>query len=92
MIKNLFAKNGLKEKLDNCKENNIVIATLIKKVAQELGDERASKCAYDCLLQENNGQLKETVAAWEGYIVDKKTNNGVTETERNGVWVPAIPL
>ena len=70
----------------------IELADLIKRVALEVNDERASKCAYDCLLQWEQGHLSETMKVWEKFILDHKNNLPQTQTQRNGVWVPAIPL
>lgn len=70
----------------------IEIAELIKEVDINCGSERAAKCAYDCLYQWEAGQLKETMDVWKSYIIEHKNKSGHTETERNGIWVPAIPL
>ena len=67
-------------------------ANLIKKVAVEKNDERASKCGYDILMGlagEDGGKVKDRVKAWERFLTEKTMHN---EEERNGVWVPAIPL
>lgn len=68
------------------------IANLVKLVSQTINDERAAKCAYDCLMQWNDGHLGDTILAWHRHLKEHKNNQGHTDTERNGVWVPAIPL
>ena len=63
-------------------------ANLIKEVAIAKGDERASKCGYDLMCGIDEGNVDERIKAW------KKALHGEdnTQQERNGVWVPAIPL
>lgn len=67
-------------------------ADLIKKVAQEVNDERASKCGYDLMMGLQKGNHKDRAKAWERYLVEVKNNEGHCDEERDGVWVPAIPL
>ena len=66
-------------------------ANLIKRVAVEKNDERASKCGYDILmgLAGEGKKVKDRVNAWERFLKEKTIH---TEEERNGVWVPAISL
>ncbi len=74
------------------KQYRKAITDLVRQISLEISDERASKCAYDCLMQWDSGYLDETILAWQGYIQEVKSKSGHCETQRNGVWVPAIPL
>lgn len=67
-------------------------AEIVRRVAQEVGDERASKCGYDLLMGLSEGNAKDRAKAWERYLEEHKTGDGHTDTERDGVWVPAISL
>lgn len=67
-------------------------AELIKNVALELGDERASKCGYDLMMGLSLGTDEKRAKAWRDYIVERKNENESNEELRDGVWVPAIPL
>ena len=68
-----------------------VYATLIKNIAQKYGDERASKCGYDLMLGLEYGNIDDREVAWERYLAEEKDSSH-TDEERNGVWVPSIPL
>ncbi len=67
----------------------IKYANLIKRLALEKGDERASKCGYDLFMGMNDGTAEQRFQAWEDYLA---ATNGHADTERDGVWVPAICL
>lgn len=67
-------------------------AYLIRKVAQEVNDERASKCGYDLMMGLEKGNHKNRAEAWERYINELKDNDSHTDEERDGCWVPAIPV
>lgn len=67
-------------------------AVLIQKVSQEISDERGSKCGYDLMMGLVAGNHGDRAKAWEDYLEQHKTKQGHTDTERDGVWVPAIPL
>ena len=67
-------------------------ANLVKTVAQNAGDERGAKCGYDLLMGLEQGDVEDRARAWIGWLRDKNRGDATTETERNGVWVPAIPL
>lgn len=67
-------------------------ADLIRRVAQTIGDERASKCGYDLFMGLHIGDVEDRFRVWEDYLVEHVKGNGHTETLRDGVWVPAIPL
>lgn len=67
-------------------------AKLIRKIAQEISDERAAKCGYDLMLGLAAGNSEDRAKAWETYLVDLKNNNSTCDEERDGVWVPAIPV
>lgn len=66
-------------------------ADLIQRVATQKNNERASKCGYDIFmgLAGEGKKVKDRVNAWERFLKEKTMHN---EEERNGVWVPAIPL
>lgn len=65
-------------------------ADMVRRVAQEIGDERASKCGYDLLMGLVEGNARGRLKSWEIYLKEHERNDGHTETERNGVWVPAL--
>jgi len=64
-------------------------ARLIVSVAREKGDERASKLGYDLFMGMVKGDSEKRYDAWIGYL--KEIDDHIDE-ERDGVWVPAIPL
>lgn len=68
------------------------IADLIKKVHLTEGADRAAYCGYDCMLQWEKGLLDDTIAAWERSVEETKRGEGHTDTNRNGIWAPAIAL
>jgi len=78
--KMLFAK-----KFNEC-------AALIREVAQTVNDERASKCGYDLMLALKTDSVDDYMVAWRRYIKEHKSNEPHNDEQRNGVWVPAIPL
>ncbi len=81
-----------KSKKKKEKQYRDTIAALVRQISLEISDERASKCAYDCLMQWDSGCLDETILAWQRYIQEFKDKSGHCETQRHGIWVPAIPL
>ena len=64
-------------------------AQFIKRVAQEKGDERASKCGYDLMMGFARGDVAKRVGAWERYLKETEAQ-GHVDSERDGVWAPAI--
>lgn len=68
------------------------LAILVKRVSLELNFERGAVCAHDCLMQWDDGRLEETMKAWERYLDEVKNDQPHSDTNRNGAWVPAIPL
>lgn len=64
---------------------------LVKRVALKAGDERASKCGFDLLNSiDDRKMLDKKLSAWERYLLEFETGVGQIDTERDGVWVPAI--
>lgn len=73
----------------------ILIVKLIERIHAVAGYERAATCARDCLLEWQEGgdaRLLKVVEAWECYATEKEANDGHTDCNRHGAWVPAIPL
>jgi hypothetical protein len=73
------------------------IAKLVRKVAvSDAPDFKAGMCAFDCLLQWDQGGKKlldETIKVWEQRLKDiSDGETSFTDAERNGIWVPSIPL
>jgi hypothetical protein len=78
------------------KENEI---EMLKKTTQLLGDirlnfnsERASFMGQDIINGIIEGNVGDRLEVWENWYKNAKSNTSVTEEERNGIWVPAIPL
>lgn len=67
-------------------------AELVAFIAAYTGEERASKCGYDLLRGIEKGNAEDRYQAWICYIKEIKNKEGHTDTERDGVWVPAIPV
>lgn len=67
-------------------------ADIVRRVSQEVNDERAAKCGYDLLKGLERGDAKKRAQAWKRYLQECKDGEGHTDTERDGVWVPAIPI
>jgi hypothetical protein len=65
-------------------------AGLVKKVSQDISEERGSKCGYDLLCGMAEGDVKGRYEAWVRYIKEIENKESHTDAERNGVWVPAI--
>lgn len=72
------------------------LAELVKQIAIDESrieaHQRASMCAYDCLTEASKGNFIQTFNAWRRDIEDAKLGRGHSDTVRNGIWVPAIPL
>lgn len=49
-------------------------------------------CARDLMYQYLEGQFSETYEAWEEWLKTMAEDHSGTLTQRNGAWVPAIPL
>lgn len=64
-------------------------ATLVREVATQKGDERASKCGYDLFCGLATGNAEKRYDAWIRFLKEKDDH---TDSNRDGVWVPAIPL
>lgn len=84
--------SNLSDTKTNMNDTKQELADLIKQVATEVNTERAAVCAVDCLLQWKAGYLVETIEAWKRFLKEKQNNEGHTDTQRHGAWVPAIPL
>jgi hypothetical protein len=69
-----------------------VYARLIRSVAQHCTEERGCKCGHDLIMGLVKGDHLDRALAWERYLKEVKNNTGHTETNRDGAWVPAIPL
>ncbi len=68
-------------------------AEIVKRVAMIAGDERSSKCGYDLFMGLEKGDIDKRLKVWMIYIEDKKAGKtDFIDEERDGVWVPAIPL
>jgi hypothetical protein len=67
-------------------------ASLIRSVAQQCSEERGCKCGHDLMMGLVKGDHHARALAWEGYLTEVKNNEGHTDAERDGAWVPAIPL
>ena len=68
-------------------------AFLVRRVARKVNDERASKCGYDIMMGLSKGDVEDRVEAWEDFLKDYPNGIGCsTQAERDGAWVPAIPL
>jgi hypothetical protein len=68
-------------------------AELVKQVAMIAGNERSSKCGYDLFMGLEKGDIDKRLKVWTIYIEDKKAGKtDFIDVERDGVWVPAIPL
>jgi len=65
-------------------------AQLTREVAEKKNDERAAKCGYDLLMGLARGDADERAKAWKDWLEDDSGSE--TTCERDGVWVPAVPL
>lgn len=75
-----------KNKYLNCAE-------LIRYVSQNMGDERGAKCGYDLMIGLNKGDMSDRFFSWKTRLVEvEQGETSFTDAERDGVWVPAIPL
>ena len=63
-------------------------AELVRDIALEFGDERASKCGYDLLNGMANGSFKKRFNAWVDYL--KEGKNGSHTDEQIDNDQPAI--
>jgi hypothetical protein len=71
---------------------NVVDLVKLLSAHPKFGWERAAICAVDCMLQHQEGYLKDTIKAWLRDISDAEKDNGRCSCHRHGAWVPAIPL
>lgn len=60
-------------------------------ISQSENDERAAKFAYDIMCGLLEGNEVDRFNAWADWLNREDKNESVDE-ERNGVWVPAIPV
>jgi len=68
------------------------IADRVKLISTE---SKAVICLRDCYMSYNHygiDRAQETVKAWEIWCADVAAGRGETNTQRFGLWVPAIPL
>ena len=74
----------------NKKEKILITETanLMANIATQRSEERAAKCGYDIMHGLLEGNYQERYDVW----VDWFKGDDETTEERNGVWVPAIPL
>ena len=71
-------------------------ADLIRRISEEKeDDERASKCGYDIMMgltsdiETYNDEAR--AKAWEDWL-EQDPDEPCDDEERDGVWVPAIPM
>lgn len=80
-----------------------LFAALLSQIAQNVSDERAAKFGYDILNGIAEGNVIDRYEAWVDWWKPRQkhleqhgnlTNFVIDEcdAERNGVWVPAIPM
>lgn len=74
------------------KSEYVLMAVLIKRVALQAGDERASKCGYDLMHAINDGTSGDIRKAWERFLEEEIRGEVHIDTERHGAWVPSVAL
>lgn len=68
-------------------------ANLIGHISLYINDERASKMGYDMIMGLISDNAEDRLEAWENYVKQIETgNNNFCDTQRDGCWVPAIPI
>jgi len=67
-------------------------ANLVKNISQFVSDERGSKCGYDLLMGFYKGDEEQRYKAWIRYLAEVRDKKDHVDSERDGVWVPAIML
>ena len=67
-------------------------ASLIREVSVKKNDERAAKCGYDLLMGLAKGDVDDRAVAWYDWLQDSDGPSGTTQEQRDGAWVPAIPV
>lgn len=67
-------------------------ANLIRMFCEKHGWEKGAMCGFDLMMGMEAGDADKRAAAWERF--DKEIMMGLphTDTVRDGLWVPAIPL
>ena len=73
-------------------KNYVGYASLVREVAQKQGDERGAKCGYDLLMGLAKGDVDDRAEVWQDWLDNPDGPAGHTQANRDGVWVPAIPL
>jgi hypothetical protein len=66
-------------------------ACLIAVVAKDKGEERAATCGYDLMRGIVEGDDKKRAAAWAAWLKQPEGAVKIQE-QRDGVWVPSIPI
>jgi hypothetical protein len=51
-------------------------ADIVRRVSQEVNDERAAKCGYDLLKGLERGDAKKRAQAWKRYLQECKDGEG----------------
>ena len=70
-----------------------VSISLAQEIAINVSDERSAKFGYDIMNGIIQGNHVDRLNAWiEWYNNYMQGNRDSVDEERNGVWVPAIPI
>jgi hypothetical protein len=63
---------------------------LTRKIAEEVNDERSSKCGYDLFMGIKTGNVEQRIKAWNRYLVECKNGEAHVSGWRDDIWVPAL--
>ncbi len=75
------------------REHTNIASSLSRSIAFNISDERSSKFGYDMLCGLSEGNFLDRLNAWiDWYNNWLQGDTSSVDEERDGVWVPAIPL
>ncbi len=75
------------------KESMKKASSLAMSIAQHVSDERSSKFGYDMMCGLVQGDFVDRLNAWiDWYNNHMQGDTSSIDSERDGVWVPAIAL
>lgn len=67
-------------------------ANIVRNITELVSQERGAKCGYDLWMGYQKGDIDTRYGAWVRYLAEHRNKQPHSETERDGVWVPAIQL
>ena len=65
-------------------------AEMVRIVVQKCGADAGARCGYDLLMGLHKDNVNQRYLAWTRHVDEEARKMPHTDTQRDGVWVPAI--